>query len=272
MKTYCSESIDTLINYKGVLDLKIIFICIVMGMVYFLYKSDTKTRIYTIGIITMIHIILYWFYTKKTKKLETNNKKISYNNLKKVVKTGDIILFKTNDSWDLPEFYFYRLLPTVFLNNHYSHTSMVIKHKGKLYILESSESPVLDVNLKREKNGVRIVDFESRIKDYNGIIGFKKNSINMQKYLDKIVKHVNKYYETPFTKDIISPIIINMSQNNNKILDPFYTKNNGIGCIPFITDLFRSIGIYDRNSILNKGNIVNMKSSIDILSDAYTVI
>ena len=50
---------------------------------------------------------------------------------------------------------------------------MVIKHKGKLYILESSESPVLDVNLK-EKNGVRIVDFESRIKDYNGIIGFKK--------------------------------------------------------------------------------------------------
>ncbi len=272
MKTYCTESIDTFINYKGVIDLKIIFICLVVSISYFLYRLNPKKRIYTISIILFIHLILYIVYVKKTKKLETNSKKMSFNNLKKTAKTGDIILFKTNDSWDIPEFYFYRLLPVVFLDNHYSHASMVIRDKGKLYILESSESPVLDVNLKRQKNGIRIVDFDSRIKDYNGIIGFKKNKANVHKYIDKIIKYVNKYYETPFTKNIISPIFININQNNNKRLDPQYTKNNGIGCIPFITDMFKTIGIYGKKSIHNKGNIVNMKSSIDILSDAYTIV
>lgn len=272
MKTYCTESIDTFINYKGVIDLKIIFVCLVITIGYFLYRLNPKMRIYTISTILFIHISLYIIYVKKTKKLETNSKKVSFDRLKKIAQTGDIILFKTNDSWDIPEFYFYRLLPVVFLDNQYSHASMVIRDKGRLYILESSESPVLDVNLKRLKNGVRIVDFDSRIKDYNGIIGFKKNKANVHKYIDKIIKYVNKYYETPFTKNIISPILINIDQNSNKALDPKYTKENGIGCIPFVTDLFKTLGIYDIKSIHNKGNIVNMRSSIDILSDAYTIV
>jgi hypothetical protein len=267
MKLKSREYIETIISSKGAKDLKIIAIILVSLLIYKLYKSNNKQRLIIISILIIIHFVMLVIYRYKINSIEYNEKNIKFNDLKEKVKTGDLILFKTNSHWDLIEFYFYRLLPTIFLNQHYSHTSMVLKDNNELYIVESSEEPYYDLNLKKKKAGVRIVDFERRIKDYDGIIGYKINKNNIEDKKEEINKLVKSNYSLDFSKSVLYSMFSILSDKDIKS-----NESNGIGCIPFLTSLLDKLKLYNKNDKLNQLNIANVKSNISIFSDAYKVI
>jgi hypothetical protein len=176
---------------------------------------------------------------------------MDYNTLLKNAKSGDILLFKTHNSYDLPEFIYYRMIVTLVTQSDWSHVGLVIRcpYTSKLYIYESSEEPSYDYMTGKIVSGIKLSNFTEKIKNYNGTIGYRKlkNEISSTqcKYLYKLCF---KNKNIPFRKKIINDNGINCAEAVSQLLKDS-TLFHVSGMLKMVPCAFSSSCNYDSNHL-----------------------
>jgi hypothetical protein len=127
--------------------------------------KSIKIILFLIIVYIIIYIILSY---NKIIKLYDNNIFYNYDYIKKKLKTGDIILFsyKKNDSLFNKIKYFCHIK---FLKTGFNHAGLIFKENKKIYIVESDMynlSQCTNYLNNKQKGGIRIVEFETLLKEY----------------------------------------------------------------------------------------------------------
>lgn len=186
-------------------------------------------------LITMI-IKIYNHYKKY--EYYKNEKYIKISNIYDDLKSGDIILFKSNTIFYV----------NIFLTNtYYTHIGMVVKKNDILYISETNAENVLYIPNYKTNNGSELLPLLIRIKHYPGDCFLMKLNKPLTSEKEKILlKHANEKipYPTAFQAFI-----------------NYFTKNNNIRhCFQHVGNLLDQIGI--TNNIM-KNNIINICSAVE---------
>ena len=175
-------------------------------------------------------------------KQNDENIKIKYNDIKNDLNTGDILFFSGNDNTSN--------LIKKFINSNLSHCGIIIKKKNTLYLLECDIEYYYDFLSKKMKNGVRLVNLDQRIKDYNGNIFAYRKLINSQnlnyKKLDFLLKKTNKIN---FDKNIIRWIFSYLKLKN---IYNILKNDNFMLCSQYIAYIYKKLGILHKNEDIYK--------------------
>lgn len=226
------EELDSIISKNSPLKIRILFyiICIIIYLI--IKKIPKKNKTYYITIIILLLLII--IEIKLLPKYKIDNiihlKKI-YNNLN----TGDLVLFRSYNSYDLPDFVIFRLITSLLSDNYFSHIGIIVKINNKPYIMECSQEILFCSYSKKLKNGSVLIEPYKRIKEYYGDIYIVKN--NLHKYIndnDNIL-FFEKYKKCKYLEDLLICTTFinkflyknNITNKNKKIILPseFLNKN-----------------------------------------------
>ena len=169
---------------------------------------------------------------------EMNNaEKISYNKLKKTLKSGDIICSR----WNYIDIG-YRIF------SKYSHIGMVLKLGGKLYILETDpEESFLkdDGSLDVRKAGVHLYSLKERLDEYRGTCfiisylgGISQDAINK-----RVSEKFSDYLKIPFDDNFRNTFVYNYFC---KLFGFNVEENDKLFCSVFLSKLLYDTGILDQ--------------------------
>lgn len=170
-----------------------------------------------------------------------------YEDIKKKLKTGDIILFscKKHGSFINKIIYACR---TNIVGSQYGHAGIIIKDpQGKLYIVEScdhnqcSGQHAHHLN-KHKKGGVRIIDTDIILKEYykkyEGIyaVKFISSEIPYEKFMEKLNKYKNIIFQN---RDTLSLLVITDLIISHTLATKIANKcdNNEMICTEFLHSL-----------------------------------
>jgi len=159
-------------------------------------------------------------------------------NMKKNGKTGDLILFKSNHSHDLPDFLMFRLIPVNITNDIWNHIGILYRDPttDDLYIWESKDEKGHDLYTNKKKTGVMMGRFQDIIKNYEGVCSYcsLKDTMDSKNFMKK-VKMFNKYPYIGLSGIFGKPTI-----------------DKGISSYSFIREVLTEMGIHvKRNFILH---------------------
>jgi hypothetical protein len=125
----------------------------------------------------------------------------SLKDLSNSISTGDLFLFRTDNSYDLPEFIFFRMLLTLLTNNNWSHIAMAVRcpQTNRLYLWESSETPSWDYLTNSMFSGIKLCSLSEKINSYDGKVAYR----SLKKPLSEGTKRhiyalIQKLTGTPF--------------------------------------------------------------------------
>jgi len=206
--TVIKEKVDAIVSKKGSIQVKILVLIVLLILSYFMSWK-----------IFILFFLLLSFYVVVCCKMLEKMDTIKYNDIKDTIKTGDIVLFKTNHSYDVPEFLYYRLAPTDLSANMWSHVGLAIRcPKNILYIWEASEDPSWDYMTESSTSGTKLSNFECRVRNYNGIVAHRKilkplNDNQIQK-----IYEAARITKTPFKRDLLSDNQLNCAEAINILL------------------------------------------------------
>ena len=199
--------------------------------------------------IILLFYLSYRIFTDNEMNIINNNYKISYKDLKKNAKTGDLIIYRWN-TIDIG----YRMF------SKYSHVSMIIRKKNKLFILETHPN---ENKHKKSKNneGVHLYKLKNRILNYDGDCYFTQlncNTITSINLTNNIMKNIKKYKEIPFDNSFRDLFVWNYFMNLFNIKTPI---KNEMFCSEFIGYILKDNKIYnhDKNlTSLNPGSFLHL--------------
>ena len=155
-----------------------------------------KTKYIILCILVLIFILhIYLIILYNIFAIDTNNndnkriyKKILYSNIKKYLKTGDLLFFNFKDA---------NIKYRTFSNNRFSHVGMVYNYNDTFYVIELVNSDLIEPKNKKTISNANLTILEDRIKYYSGDVYYSsliKPLSQSQIYtLDKIL---NKQYFT----------------------------------------------------------------------------
>ncbi|XWV26221.1 hypothetical protein QJ857_gp0855 [Tupanvirus soda lake] len=164
-----------------------------------------------LGIIIIFFLILVLLFVLFSGRNDVNNNLIyDYYDIKKMLKTGDIILFSCKYHTSIIEEIKYTIR-TECLGSDYGHAGIVIKNKnGLLYIVDASgsnECDIKDVHYLNNhgKGGVRITKLDDMIVDYykhfRGVLAVK--FIAKEIPYDNVKENLKKYKDITFSSDSV---------------------------------------------------------------------
>jgi len=270
MKNKLETHWPSLINlhaFNKIYEAELIFWTIVTLIIVLIIYTK---QYYLLGFLYILHITCVFLHHHKSKEI-TSSSKINYKQLKQQLKTGDLILFRTNNHYDLANFYIYVALPLIYDKQYmYSHIGLVYKENGRIYLIESTAEPHKDIYGKM-KSGIRMMPIEQRIKNYDGIIAYKSCKKDLQSSLPKIKKTINPIYHSPWGLGIISQYQ-SICKLDTIIDDHQYIKKNGLGCMPFIMALLQKIGHIKPSQSHMWSNLAASKCKLGLYHDAKMVI
>ena len=105
---------------------------------------------------------------------------VSYEKIEEIAQTGDLVIFR----WNTIDVGF-RLF------SKFSHVGMIVKQKGKLYILETHPKEIPESEI--DDSGIHLYHLKNRLNEYDGTYYFTQlNTTNNKR--EKLRKHVKKRY------------------------------------------------------------------------------
>jgi hypothetical protein len=175
---------------------------------------------------------------------------ISYENIENIAQTGDLVIFR----WNTIDIGF-RLF------SKFSHVGMIVKQKGKLYLLEihPKEIPESDI----DNSGVHLYHLKPRLDEYNGTYYFTQlnTSDSIREKLGKyILNNLKKYKKNiPFDMNFRNIFVVNYFYNLFNIKLP---KRKAMFCSEFIGTILDKCKIYKHYkniSSINPGTFLEFK-------------
>ncbi len=221
------EKIDYVISNEGLIYVKIlmlVFTILIISIFYYICSYiSKKLNMSKINIsILIIFISLFMIDYKLDSNLKISDKKKDLKDAIKDCNSFDIILFRSYHSYDIPELFFFRYLHSLISDRYSGHIGIIYKEKGKVYVIESTETFFNSHFDGKYKNGVILNEFEEYIKGYDGNVYICHN--NIHKYYDqnKLLEISKKYKDLLFGE-------------------------NGFGCVHYINKIFSELDIIKDN-------------------------
>jgi len=223
------DQIIKIISNKGSKPVKLFvgFLAFALLLIVFLSHQTLKIDftpfrlilIYLFLILTLVTIYKYICHREYHQR-----KTITIDEVRNNGDSGDIILFKTYESYDLPEFIYYRLLLALYTGSDWSHVGLLVRcpESNRLYIWQSSETPSLCHMTNDMQSGVKLSDFETTLSNYNGCIGYRKIKKALSvKQKKNIWKTCFKYKNTPFRSTLFKQdkSQMNCAESVSQLLD-----------------------------------------------------
>lgn len=176
---------------------------------------------------------------------------VSYEKLEQVANTGDLVIFRWN-SVDVG----FRLF------SKFSHVGMIVKQKGKLYLLEThpkEEEPDSEI----DDSGIHLYHLKNRLEEYNGTYYFtqlKTDDDNRERLRKHILDNLKMYKKTiPFDTNFRNIFVLNFFYNLFGIELP---KRKSMFCSEFIGTILEKCKIYKHYkniSSINPGTFLEFK-------------
>jgi hypothetical protein len=174
----------------------------------------------------------------------------SYEKMETIANTGDLVIFR----WNTVDVGF-RLF------SKFSHVGMIVKHKDKLYLLETH--PKEDLESKIDDSGIHLYHLKKRLEEYNGTYYFTQLNTQNNKRKD-ITKHImtnlKKYKKTiPFDNNFRNIFVLNFFYNLFGIKLP---ERKSMFCSEFIGTILQECNVYKHYkniSSINPGTFLEFK-------------
>lgn len=174
--------------------------------------------------------------------------KITYENMQSIANTGDLVIFR----WNMINVGF-----RIF--SKFSHVGMIVKHKDKLYLLETHPKDSYIDN-----SGVHLYCLKTRLKNYNGEYYFTQLNVlnNKREYLRQhIIKNIKNFKKNiPFDNNFRSVFVLNYFCN---LLNIELPKKKSKFCSEFIAVILEKCKIYKHYkniSSINPGSFLDFKT------------
>jgi hypothetical protein len=221
------EHIDSIVSLKGGSNLlKVISVLLLILLVIILFIISifcskkigvNKYVTFSLLIITIVNYV--------DSRIKTNT---SFSNVEGEIdktleesNTGDFVLFRSYHSYDIPEFFFYRMLNSMYSKILFGHIGMIVKHQNETYIVENADDKHFCLYHKYKKNGPIIHNAKDRIKNYSGRVYLSKNNLH------EFVKESHVYSTLKKCKHYIF-------------------LQNGKSCVSLICDILSDAGLMNR--------------------------
>lgn len=174
----------------------------------------------------------------------------SYEKMESIANTGDLVIFR----WNTVDVGF-RLF------SKFSHVGMIVKHKDKLYLLETH--PKEDLESKMDDSGIHLYHLKKRLEEYNGSYYFTQLNIQNNKRKDittHIMTNLKKYKKTiPFDNNFRNIFVLNYFYNLFGIKLP---ERKSMFCSEFIGTILQDCNVYKHYkniSSINPGTFLEFK-------------
>lgn len=185
----------------------------------------------------IIIVIIILIYVYNVKLAHPNYKKITWNEIKDRVKSGDLLLFSALDS-----------VNQIFMGSYYTHIGVIYREtpESTPMFVESFNPYHTPFYPKEFKSGIAVCDLEHRMNTYRGYIFYKE-----------LTKPVSEKQNTQF-KEFIEYARENMEYDKNVIENeitkiilntPFNTKTN---CGQFTTLILIKMGLLGMEHFKNR--------------------
>lgn len=220
--------------------MRTILFIIFLIICFYIYKKINYKFIWI-----LIFFIIYFYTINLTQLKKAKENSIPINHILEKGKTGDLILFRTHNNYDLSAFLLYRFFPTILSGDPWSHVGILYRRPmdNKLFIWECSGYDLYDYNSNSYKDGVIMSLFEDRIKNYNGWKGWIPSTKKIND--DIFINSCKKYQNYTYVKNIKGV---------------FYpSEKDGITCVKFV-----SLVLEDNNLLCKKPYMFNVSHVKDI--------
>ena len=187
-------------------------------------------------LLTLFFLYILFYYRNSN---QTDNEIVyNYKDIKKDLKSGDIILFSCNKYSSIVDEIGY-ICRTKLLGTAYGHVGIVFNNNGNLFLVECTDDNhtarqyATHLNNKK-RGGIRIIELDTIISEYykenKGFFGVKfiEKEIPTQRMIDNILKYQNVIFEIKIV--LIGLIIIDLYISNDSVtkISHIYTKNETI--------------------------------------------
>jgi hypothetical protein len=211
------EHVDAIVSSEGNKAVKalaiLLWLVIIGGLV------AVKQRFGWLGVLIVLFAIVAYtewkLRTNKTIAKET----IALEQALATARTGDLILFRSFHSFDLPELLIFRYIHAWFARTYFGHVGMVVRDDSynAVYIAECTEDLQYDEYTGRMKNGPILVRADTRIRDYGGRVHLSR--MNLPAICErKLWDYIER-------------------MKNHTFLE------NGIACVPYVRGLLEAVGV-----------------------------
>lgn len=212
------------------------------------------TIVVIIIIIVIIILLLVLFNSPKMNTVQ-EKKLHKFSQLESQFKTGDIILFSCKKYKNLLNKFTY-YCRTTLLGSEYGHAGLVLKYKGKLYIVECTDwdhlgyEDTLHLNNKR-KGGIRIIEMEKLLRKYyqenSGYFGVKfiSQEISPEIFIDNLEKYRDVVFEKKYMLVYLAFIDIFVSHQLAETLINVYSDKEKMMCTEFVHRMLNENGALD---------------------------
>lgn len=207
-----------------------------------------------IFIILIIFILYIIFFIRKA-DIYRNDPLYHYQDIKKKMKTGDIILFscKKNNSIYQKLGYYVR---TELIGCEYGHVGIIVKKNDKLYVLECvSDDHCADIHGEylsgSGEGGIRLINLETLLhhyyEDYDGLyaVKFISKEIPLETVDNELQNYVGTKFEDKKKIFLLGLIDICISHNLSKKLSSNNKKEDKILCCSgFVHHFLNKCGVF----------------------------
>jgi hypothetical protein len=197
-------------------------------------------KTYTIVYILVVAIL----YVLSSLYIDTemiSTPKLHYEKLLEIANTGDLIIFR----WNIIDIGF-RLF------SKYSHVGMIVKHKNKIYILETHPNENFDS--EKDNSGIHLYLLKPRLLDYEGTYYFTKLKYPYvrQNLKNHILQNLKKYKKNiPFDNNFRYSFVLNYIYN---LLNIKISNRKEMFCSEFIATILENCNIYKHSKNLSSIN------------------
>lgn len=201
----------------------------------------------TIIIIIAILFILYVLIFVRKKDKHENHSFYNYHDVKKKLKTGDIILFSCNSNEDFYSVIKY-YIRTKFVGSSYGHVGLVYKdYDDKLYIVECvsslhcADEHAIYLN-NYGKGGVRIIDMEILFDKYSKensayfAVKFISKEISNDIFIENLNSYAEKIFENKSILFFLAFVDLCISHNLSNHLTSLCNENKMM-CSEFVHNI-----------------------------------
>jgi|688.fasta_scaffold596222_2 hypothetical protein len=175
---------------------------------------------------------------------------VSYEKFEEIAQTGDLVIFR----WNTIDVGF-RLF------SKFSHVGMIVKHKGKLYLLETHPKEIPESEI--DDSGIHLYHLKNRLEEYYGNYYFtqlntstKEREILRKHILDNLKMYKKKI---PFDTNFRNMFVLNYFYN---LFNIKLAKKESMFCSEFIGTILEICKIYKHHkniSSINPGTFLEFK-------------
>lgn len=189
---------------------------------------------------------------------------VSYEKLENIANTGDLVIFR----WNIIDVGF-RLF------SKYSHVGMIVKHKDKLYLLETHPKENLQSDI--DDSGVHLYCLKKRLEEYNGTYYFTQLQVSTktrENIRGHVLQNLKRYKkDIPFDTNFRNIFVLNFFCNLLGIKLP---KRKAMFCSEFIATVLDECNIYKHSknlSSINPGTFIEFrKNGKELYSPLYYIV